>query len=159
MEVLKINFSETVRAYDNVSAHNEVKAMMNRFENINVKFYTGKDGYPCAWLDSKTRAGFKLILNAKELNWLMGYLMKGETNDSETNPNQVEAYKEEEKKDIQLGIFKQLVEHGKNIQFTPRFRETTGYVSALAVFKKGKITFRMKETEELNEYLAEKELI
>ena len=158
MENLKLDFNKTVKVYDNVSAHNEVKAMMNRFENINVKFYTGKDGFPCAWLDSKTRAGFKLILNAKELNWLMKYLMKGETNDSETNPSQVEAYKAGEQKDVKVEIFKQLVEYGKAIQFTPRFKETIGYISALANFQKGKIFFRMQETEELAEYLAEKEL-
>ena len=52
-----------------------------------------------------------------------------------------------------------MIEKGKTMQFVPRFRETNGYITAYASFKKGKVIFRLKETEELNEYLAEKDLI
>lgn len=159
MDNMIINFSENVKQYDNNGAHEAAKLMMRKYENMAVQFKTGKDGFPYAWLESKSMAGFKLILNAKELNWLMGYLMNGETEDFGTEPEKVEAYKEGEEADLQLSIFKQLIEKGKVLQFVPKFRETNGYVTAYASYKKGKIVFKLKETEELNEYLAEKELI
>lgn len=159
MEILNIDFNnKIVKTYDNNGAHNAAKSIMNKSENMSIQFKTGKDGFPYAWLESKTVAGFKLILNKYELNWLMRYLVSGETEDHGTDPENVEAYQSEEK-DLQLSIFKQMIEKGKTMQFVPRFRETNGYITAYASFKKGKVIFRLKETEELNEYLAEKDLI
>ena len=159
MDNMIINFSENVKQYDNNGAHEAAKLMMKKYENIAVQFKTGKDRFPYAWLESRSMAGFKLILNGKELKWLMGYLMNGVTEDFGTEPEKVNAYTEDEDADLQLSIFKQLIEKGKVLQFVPKFRETNGYVTAYASFKKGKIMFRLKETDELNEYLAEKELI
>lgn len=147
-----------VKSYDNNGAHNAAKSIMSKSENVSIQFKTGKDGFPYAWLESKSVAGFKLILNQNELNWLIRYLVSGETEDQGTDPENVEAYQSEEK-DLQLSIFKQMIEKGKTMQFVPRFRETNGYITAYASFKKGKVIFRLKETEELNEYLAEKDLI
>lgn len=159
METLSINFyNNTVKTYDNKGAHNAAKSIMSKSENVSIQFKTGKDGFPYAWLESKSVAGFKLILNQNELNWLIRYLVSGETEDQDTDPENVKAYQSEEK-DLQLSIFKQMIEKGKTMQFVPRFRETNGYITAYASFKKGKVIFRLKETEELNEYLAEKDLI
>ena len=159
MEILNINFdNKTVKNYDNNGAHNAAKSIMSKSENMSIQFKTGKDGFPYAWLESKTVAGFKLILNKYELNWLMRYLVFGETEDHGTDPDNVEAYQSEEK-DLQLSIFKQMIEKGKTMQFVPRFRESNVYITAYASFNKGKVIFRLKETEELNEYLAEKDLI
>ena len=132
MNNLVIDFSENVKQYDNNGAHEAAKLMMKKYENMTVQFKTGKDRFPYAWLESRSMAGFKLILNAKELD---------------------------EDADLQISIFKQLIEKGKVLQFVPKFRETNGFVTAYASFKKGKVVFRLKETDELNEYLAEKELI
>ena len=159
MNNLVIDFSENVKQYDNNGAHEAAKLMMKKYENMTVQFKTGKDRFPYAWLESRSMAGFKLILNAKELNWLMGYLMNGVTEDFGTEPEKVNAYTEDEDADLQISIFKQLIEKGKVLQFVPKFRETNGFVTAYASFKKGKAVFRLKETDELNEYLAEKELI
>ena len=104
-------------------------------------------------------AGFKLILNQKELNWLMRYLKEGETEDFGTDPEKVEAYSEGKDNDFQMMMFKQLIESGKVFQFVPLFRSTNGYITALASYKKGKIMFRLNRTDELIEYLQEKELI
>lgn len=159
MTTLNIVFeNQTVTTYDNNGAHNAAKLIMNKSENMSIQFKTGKDGFPYAWLESKSVAGFKLILNQNELNWLIRYLVSGETEDQGTDPENVKAYQSEEK-DLQLSIFKQMIEKGKTMQFIPRFRETNGYITAYASFKKGKVIFRLKETEELNEYLAEKDLI
>lgn len=146
------------KSYDNNGAHNAAKSIMNKSENMCIQFKTGKDGFPYAWLESKTVAGFKLILNQYELNWLMIYLVSGETEDQGADPENIKVY-QSEGNDLQLSIFKQMIEKGKTMQFVPRFRGTNGYITAYASFKKGKVIFRLKETEELNEYLAEKDLI
>lgn len=158
--MLNINFEkQTVRAYDNMGAHNAAKLMMRKYENLTVQFKTSKDNFPYAWLESQSMVGFKLILNQKELTWLMGYLKEGKAEDFGTEPEKVEAYKEGEDSDLQMSIFKQLIESGKILQFVPMFRETNGYITAYASYKKGKIIFRLKRTDELVEYLTEKELI
>ena len=76
-----LNFSEKTveKKYDNASAMNALKVIMNRGEQLSVKFYTSKDNFPCAWIESKKIAGFKLILNQEGLNWLRTYLQTGET--------------------------------------------------------------------------------
>ncbi len=160
MQTLNINFeNQTVKAYDNNGAHSAAKLIMRKFENMNIQFKTGKDNFPYAWLESKSTAGFKLILNQKELTWLMGYLKEEKTEDFGTEPEKVEAYKDGEYNDLQMSIFKQLIESGKILQFVPMFRETNGYITAYASYKKGKIIFRLKRTDDLMEYLTEKELI
>ena len=160
MNSLNIYFeNQTERVYDNNGAHDAAKLIMRKYENMDIQFKTGKDKFPYAWLESKSTAGFKLILNQKELTWLMGYLQKGKTEDLETEPEKVEAYKEGDNSDLQMSIFKQLIERGKTLQFVPMFRETNGYITACASYQKGKIKFRLKRTDELVEYLTEKGLI
>ena len=60
---------------------------------------------------------------------------------------------------FQLSIFKQLILAGKALQFVPTFREYGAKITASAFFRKGKIFFRLERTEELYDYLLEKELI
>lgn len=158
MNDFKINFSENVKGYDNYGAHEQVRAMMNRFQNLEVKFYVGRDGIPCAWIESRSVKGFKLQLNSRELNWLMGYLMKGHKDDAETNPEQVEIYQRVDD-DFQVSIFKQLVEAGKPVRLTPGFMETTGYITGDVQLFKGIVSFRMKKTDGLDDYLIENELL
>ena len=43
----------SANAYDNKGAHQALLGMMNRKEVINVKFFTDKQSYPCAWIESK----------------------------------------------------------------------------------------------------------
>lgn len=159
MATLNITFeNKEVKNYDNNGAHEAAKLIMKKYENLSVKFKTDKDNYPYAWLESKSMAGFKLRLNQAELSWIMKYLKEGEAEDFGTKPEEVEAYKEEDN-DFQLLMFKQLIESGKVLQFIPTFRETTGYISATSSYMKGKIFFRLERTEDLVEYLQEKELI
>lgn len=158
MNDFKINFSANVKDYENRRAHEQVMSMMNRFQNLNVKFYVGKDYIPCAWIESRNVKGFKLQLNSGELNWLMGYLMSGRKDDAEANPDYVERHLVEEE-DFQVNIFQQLVEAGKPVRLTPRFMERSGYITGDVQLFKGVVYFVMKETPELIEYLEEKGLI
>ena len=76
------------------------------------------------------------------------------------NPNNIEAYSEEEDKDIQLAILMQLIANEpKRLQFIPLFREKGEYISAYASYMKGKIFFRVSRTTELVDDLTERELI
>ena len=128
---------KVVKSYDNEGAMQTVKAMMKRGEQLNVKFYTNKDNYPCAWIESKKIQGFCLILNQEGLSWLRTYLETGEAEDFGFNPNSVTAYGEGEDKDFQLSIFKQLILAGKALQFVPTFREYGAKITASAFFRIG----------------------
>ena len=135
---LEFGEKKVVKSYDNEGAMQTVKAMMKRGEQLNVKFYTNKDNYPCAWIESKKIQGFCLILNQEGLSWLRTYLETGQAEDFGFNPNSVTAYSEGEDKDFQLSIFKQLILAGKALQFVPTFREYGAKITASAFFRKGK---------------------
>lgn len=49
---------EAQNQYDNIGAYNQLKAMMKAGQKLSVKFYTGKDNKPCAWIESKQVKGF-----------------------------------------------------------------------------------------------------
>lgn len=127
---------KVVKSYDNEGAMQTVKAMMKRGEQLDVKFYTNKDNYPCAWIGSKKIQGFCLILNQEGLSWLRTYLETGEAEDFGFNPNSVTAYGEGEDNDFQLSIFKQLILAGKALQFVPTFREYGAKITASAFSEK-----------------------
>lgn len=46
-----------------------------------------------------------------------------------------------------------------NIQFTPEIRDRSGKISAIASFRHGIVSFRVKRTEEMCDYLRERGLI
>lgn len=149
---------KVVKSYDNEGAMQTVKAMMKRGEMLRVKFYTSKDSFPCAWIESSKIAGFKLILNQNGLTWLRTYLQTGEMEEFGFNPNEFMTYAED--KDFQLSVLQQLIVNDeKRLQFVPLFRERSQYISGYASYMKGKIFFRVPRTTELVDDLTERELI
>ena len=50
---------EAQNQYDNIGAYNQLKAMMKAGQKLSVKFYTGKDTKPCAWIESTHVKGFR----------------------------------------------------------------------------------------------------
>jgi len=158
---LKISGTQVpqVNTYDNTGAHNQIKSMMQRKEILNIKFFTTRNNCPCAWIESNKVSGFKYLINDKNLIWLFNYLREGKIEDFDVNPLDVEPFKEDKNNDTQLIILKQLIESGKNVQFTPSFRETNNFISGVSSFSRGKIFFRVERTDELLEYLHEKEAL
>ena len=149
---------KVVKSYDNKGAMQTVKTMMRRGEQLIIRFYTNRENYPCAWIESKKIQGFCLILNQKGLTWLHTYLQTGEMEDFGFNPNEFVTYAED--KDFQLSVLKQLIDNDeKRLQFAPLFREKSEYVSGYASYMKGKIFFRVPRTTELVDDLKERELI
>ena len=148
-----------VKKYDNEGAHNAIKSMMQRKETLSIRLYTNKENYPCIWVESLNVAGFKYHVNPDSFNWIYNYLKTGESEDKGINPNELNPYKADEDNNFQLSILKQLIESGKRVQFVPLFREVNNYINATSAFLRGKIFFRLERTEELMEYLREKESI
>ena len=146
-------------SYDNEGAHKTIKLMMQRKETLSIKLYTDKDNYPCIWIESYSVAGFKYYVNPKSFNWIYAYLITGESEDAGINPKELNPYKSNEDNNFQLSILKQIIESGKRVQFVPLFREVNNYISATSSFLRGKFFFRVERTEELLNYLREKEAI
>lgn len=146
-----------VRKYDNEGAYQTLQAMMNSKEQLTVKFYSGKDGIPCAWVESRRVAGFKYQLKSETFQGLMNYLTKGEVTDFDSNPAATDTV--DEGADFQLMVLQELVNESKTIQYVPLFRENPEYVSAVLPCFKGKVIFRIKRTNDMLDYLRENKQI
>lgn len=155
MANLNLGFSKesTVKVYDNQGAYNTLQAMMNRKEQLTVKFYGSKENIPCAWIESVHVAGFKYQLKTEAFIGLLDYLYNGEVTDFDTNPSETDTW--EEDTDFQLAVLKMQIEAGRTIQFVPLFRERPEYISAILPCFKGKVMFRIKRTEDTLNYLRE----
>ena len=160
---MKFNITGTLvpqaKSYDNAGAHNALKSMMQRKETLNIRLYTDKDNYPCIWIESYNVAGFKYYVTPISFKWIYTYLTTGESEDGGIQPTELNPYQTGEDNNFQLSILKQLIESGKRVQFVPLFREVNNYISATSAFLRGKIFFRVERTEELLDYLREKETL
>lgn len=150
---LSFGNESAVRVYDNQGAYNTLQAMMNRKEQLTVKFYGSKENIPCAWIESVHVAGFKYQLKTESFTGLLNYLSNGEVTDFDTNPNEADIW--EEDIDFQFAVLKMQIEAGRTIQFVPLFRERPQYISAILPCFKGKVMFRIKRTEDTLNYLRE----
>lgn len=148
-----INAESAIKVYDNQGAYNTLLEMMNRKEQLTVKFYSGKDNIPCAWIESKRIAGFKYQLKTSSFQALLSYLSNGVVEDFDQNPTEFDTIQEGE--DFQLKVMEMLIALGKTIQFVPTFRERTNYINGILPCFKGKIIFKIKRTEEVLNYLRE----
>lgn len=146
-----------IKKYDNEGAYSTLQAMMNSKELLVVKFYSSKDGIPCAWIESKRVSGFKYELKSETFQGLMNYLENGETSDFDSNPTKADTL--DEGADFQLLVLQMFVESGKTLQYVPLFRENPQYLSAVLPCFKGKVTFRIKRTNEMLDYLRENKQI
>lgn len=146
-----------VKKYDNEGAYQTLQTMMNSKEQLTVKFYSGKDGIPCAWIESKRVAGFKYQLKSETFQGLMNYLTNSEITDFDSNPTAYDTL--DEGADFQLMVLRMLVSAGRTIQYVPLFRENPEYVSAVLPCFKGKVVFRIKRTGEIIDYLRENKQI
>ena len=159
MGTFAFNFTlnDAVKKYDNEGAYQTLQTMMNRKELLTVKFYSGKDGIPCALVESRRVAAFKYQLKSETFHGLMQYLTKGEVTDFDHNPAEVDTL--DEGADFQLMVLQALVSEGKTIQYIPLFRENPEYISAVLPCFKGKVMFRIKRTNEILDYLRENKQI
>lgn len=147
-------------SYNNVEAHNELKAMMNRGERVQLYFTIDRFGYEAIRVESKTTKNFAYQLNQESFNWVMKYLMNGETEDLTVKPDEVIKSEETDANKFRKDMLKLFVENGiGNIQFTPEFRDRQGKLTATDTFRNGVILFFIERDEDITEYLREKGLI
>ena len=142
-----------IRVYDNQGAYNTLLEMMKRNEQLTIKFYSGKDNIPCAWVESRHVAGFKYQLKSVSYQGLLNYLFEGVVDDFDQNPQEVDSIAENE--DFQYKVMQTMIETGKTIQFVQLFRERFENISGNLPCFKGKIIFRIKRTDEVLNYLRE----
>ena len=146
--------------YNNIEAHNELKAMMNRGERIQLYFTIDRFGHEAIRVESKTTKNFAYQLNQESFNWVMKYLMNGETEDLTVKPDEVVKSEETDANKFRKDMLRLFVENGiGNIQFTPEFRDRQGKLTATATFRNGIILFFVERDEEITNYLREKGLI
>lgn len=139
--------------YDNVGAQAEVEKMMKRGEKLSVKFGTTKDRHPYAWIESKSVAGFKYLLDETRLANLINYMDKGDVIEYAGDPMVSDILKDGE--DFQFEMMKQFIEGGQRLQYTPQFREYRETISAMRQMFKGSIFFRIPRTKENLDFLRE----
>ena len=144
---------EAQNQYDNIGAYNQLQAMMNAGQKLSVKFYTGKDNKPCAWIESKQVAGFRYELKEVSFSGLINYLITGNTADFDASPMETQPLAEGS--NYALLVLKLMLEEHWGIQFTPLFRERSNYITAQKAFRKGIIFFRIPRTEENLELIRE----
>lgn len=148
---LDIDKPSVKQAYDNTGAYSTLLSIMGRNSNINVEFRLDKENYHYAWIEAKGVAGFKYYLKNKAFNGIIKYLTKGEVADFDPAPLEYEKAKFTD----DFYIMKLFVDKGIVLQCTPLFRERLEYVTAFLPCRKGKITFRVKRTDDIVNYLRE----
>ena len=148
---LDIDKPSVKQAYDNAGAYATLLSIMERNSNINVEFRLDKENYHYAWVEAKGVAGFKYYLKNEAFNGIIKYLTKGEIADFDPAPLEYEKAKFTD----DFYIMKLFVDKGIILQCTPLFRERLEYVTAFLPCRKGKITFRVKRTDDIVNYLRE----
>ena len=116
---------EAQNQYDNIGAYNQLQAMMKAGQKLSVKFYTGKDNKPYAWIESKQVKGFRYELKEVSFSGLINYLITGKTADFDASPMETQPLAEGA--NYTLLVLKLMLEEHWGIQFTPLFRENLSF--------------------------------
>lgn len=140
--------------YDNQSAYEELQVMMKQDKPISVRFGL-KDNYPCVYVENRNTRCFPYQIKEKSLNGFLHYLETGEITDFDPDPMKLDEISDEETDKYKESMFRQFVESGINIQYTPTFREYNGYITGLVTLRKGTIFLSTKRTPEFMEFLRE----
>lgn len=144
-------------SYDNESAYKELLSRVNNGESLTVSIYTDRDGYSSFGIETKKVTRFKVRVNQAILNQIVNYLNNDKSDASIVKANEVEPY--EKNQDFKSDMFKLLIDAGFTPQIAPLFRTVYGYVNAVFNFPKGRIYFRLERTDELMDYLTDKNLL
>lgn len=150
---MKIELEKIISAkYDNSSAYDELQAMMKQDKPISVRFGL-KDNYPCVYVENRNTRCFPYQIKEKSLNGFLHYLLTGEITDFDPDPMKLDDISDEETDKYKESMFRQFVESGINIQYTPTFREYNGYITGLVTLRKGTIFLSTKRTPEFMDFL------
>lgn len=147
-------FVFNIPSFDNLDAHEQVRNMMLRKENLKVKFDTDAKEYPYAKIESVITS-IIYRLNEQSKLWLLEYLNKGEADDLDVSPEVIHPIRTVS---YQVDILGQIILSGANWKIVPKPRERNKYISIMVLYKFGKVFFRIPRTGELVSYLKSKNL-
>ena len=137
-------------AYDNESAHRQIKLMMIQGKRLHVLVHAKEVFISCQGL-----TGLRYLLNNDSWKWILGYLKTGDYEDFGIFPSHLEILANEDFKEMKV---RELINQRCNILIVPFHRETEAVISLRVLFKYGKLFFDIKRTEEFIDYLLENEL-
>lgn len=131
-------------AYDNESAHRQLKQLMEQGRNLSIKL----DNKPNAWISTPNITGLRYQLNTDSWKWIVNYLTTGSPDDFRVFPSKLEQLP-----DFQLAVLTVLVEAKQKVHRIPFLRETQSHINLIAIFKFGRVYFRIKRTDTFTDSL------
>lgn len=134
---------------NNIEIHSQLKQLMEQRKKLTIQL----DDEPCAWISTYRVTSLRYSVNNESWRWLLNYLKTGNPDDSGINPNDLPPLP-----NFQEKVLRELINCNECVARIPFLRETTAYISLVGIFKFGKITFRIKRTNEFVEYLYEKQI-
>lgn len=150
----------TVEVYNNVEAHKEIRAMMARGERMAMFFALDKYGYETVRIESRTTQRFTYQLSQDSLNWLLGYLANGTTEDCGVDPTAPVKTSETSDDSFRKNMLMAFVNANMgNFQTRPAFLDRPGRLTTTASFKHGSIQFFTERDAEIENFLQEHKLI
>lgn len=159
---MKISFTLPIAApaYNNEAAHQEVLAMMKRGERLAMFFAIDKYGCEIVRVESHTTERFSYQLNEEALNWLLAYLIKGETEDGAVDPTKPNKADGMDSDSFRKAMLMEFVKAKLgNLQLLPGFLDRPGRLTATASFNNGAIKFFTQRDEEIEGFLRENKLV
>lgn len=134
---------------NNRKIHNQLKQLMVQKKKLTIQL----DDEPCAWISTYRVTALRYSVNNESWRWLLNYLKTGNPDDFGINPNDLPPLP-----NFQEKALRELINNAECVARLPYLRETTAYISLVGIFKFGKVTFRIKRTNEFVEYLYEKQI-
>lgn len=134
---------------NNIEIHSQLKQLMEQGKKLTIQL----DDEPCAWISTYRVTSLRYSVNNESWRWLLNYLKTGNPDDFGINPNYLPPLP-----NFQEKVLRELINSHECVARIPFLRETTAYISLVGIFKFGKITFRIKRTNEFVEYLYEKQI-
>ena len=134
---------------NNIEIHSQLKQLMEQGKKLTIQL----DDEPCAWISTYRVTSLRYSVNNESWQWLLNYLKTGNPADIGINPNDLPPLP-----NFQEKVLRELINSHECVARIPFLRETTAYISLVGIFKFGKVTFRIKRTNEFVEYLYEKQI-
>ena len=134
---------------NNIEIHSQLKQLMEQGKKLTIQL----DDEPCAWISTYRVTSLRYSVNNESWRWLLNYLKTGNPDDFGINPNALPPLP-----NFQEKVLRELINNHECVARIPFLRETTAYISLVGIFKFGKVTFRIKRTNEFVEYLYEKQI-
>lgn len=131
-------------AYNNESAHRQLKQLMEQGKDLSIKL----DNEPNAWISTPNITGLKYQLNTGSWKWIINYLETGSPDDFRVFPSKLEQLP-----DFQLAALTALINTKHKVHRIPFLRETQSHINLVAIFKFGKVYFLIKKTDTFTDYL------